>query len=106
MRTEALWSTPADDVATALVNLKAGTCVGIGSGEGTATVRLNEDIRAGHKFSVRPLVDGLRVRKFGEFIGRLTSGVRVLRIDGKLPGDPGYPLQCAGIGEGGCRFPR
>lgn len=75
MRTEALWSTPADDVATALVNLKAGTCVGIGSGEGTATVRLSEDIRAGHKFSVRPLVDGLRVRKFGEFIGRLTSGV-------------------------------
>jgi hypothetical protein len=38
--------------------------------------------------------------------GQQGSVVRVLRIDGKLPGDPGYPLQCAGTGEGGCRFPR
>jgi len=38
--------------------------------------------------------------------GQQGSGVRVLRIDGKFPGDPGYPLQCADTGEGGCRFPR
>jgi hypothetical protein len=38
--------------------------------------------------------------------GQEGSGVKVLRIDGKRPGEPGYPLQCAETGEGGCRFPR
>lgn len=75
MQTEALWSTPLDDVATALVKLPAGADVALEASGVAATIRLTEDIPLGHKFSVRPLVDGLRVRKYGQFIGRMTHGI-------------------------------
>lgn len=75
MQDEALWTTPIDDVATALVALKAGADVRVEAGGRAETVRLREDIPLGHKFSVRALVEGLRVRKYGEFIGRLTCPV-------------------------------
>ena len=38
-------------------------------------VTLQDDIRAGHKFAVRALAAGLRIRKYGEFIGRTTTAV-------------------------------
>ncbi|MGI6854628.1 SMP-30/gluconolactonase/LRE family protein [Mesorhizobium sp. 1B3] len=75
MQSEALWSTPLDDVATALVKLPAGTDLRVEAAGAAATVRLTEDIPLGHKFSVHALAEGLRVRKYGEFIGRMTHGV-------------------------------
>jgi len=75
MGIDALWPTPLDDVATAFVELKAGAEAHIATGGEAMTVRLAEDIPAGHKFSVKPLAKGLRVRKLGEFIGRMTHEV-------------------------------
>jgi hypothetical protein len=39
-------------------------------------------------------------------LGREGAGVKVLRIDGRRPGELGYPLQCEDAGGGRCRFPR
>ncbi|MEO8132438.1 MAG: SMP-30/gluconolactonase/LRE family protein [Betaproteobacteria bacterium] len=66
---------PTDDVATALTALRRGTHLRMMSGPVTREVTLQEDIDAGHKFAVRPLARGLRIRKYGEFIGRTTRAV-------------------------------
>ncbi|MEO8754971.1 MAG: SMP-30/gluconolactonase/LRE family protein [Casimicrobiaceae bacterium] len=66
---------PIDDVATALTDLRKGTVVGLASASVTREVTLCEDIRAGHKFAVHALAAGLRIRKYGEFIGRTTRPV-------------------------------
>ena len=72
---------PNDDVATALADLAAGSVVRVAHGALVREVRLLEHIPVGHKFAVRDLGAGLRIRKYGEFIGRLTAdvatGVRV-----------------------------
>jgi sugar lactone lactonase YvrE len=66
---------PVDDVATALSPLAQGTVVRVSSGSVVREVTLREDIDTGHKFAVRDLASGLRIRKYGEFIGRTTHAV-------------------------------
>jgi len=66
---------PVDDVATALSHLGKGTILRMTSGSVVREVTLQEEIAAGHKFAVRALAAGLRVRKYGEFIGRTTVPV-------------------------------
>ncbi|MEP6944082.1 MAG: SMP-30/gluconolactonase/LRE family protein [Betaproteobacteria bacterium] len=66
---------PVDDVATALSHLGKGTIVRMTSGSVVREVTLQDDIAAGHKFAVRALAAGLRVRKYGEFIGRTTASI-------------------------------
>lgn len=66
---------PLDDVATALHDLADGAVVTIGEGTAQRRVTLVEPIAAGHKFAVRPLGAGLRIRKYGEMIGRTTSAI-------------------------------
>ncbi|MEP7328057.1 MAG: SMP-30/gluconolactonase/LRE family protein [Betaproteobacteria bacterium] len=72
---QARWLRPVDDVATVLVDLAAGAIVRLTAGAQTRDIVLLEPIRAGHKFAVRALASGLRVRKYGEFIGRTTCAV-------------------------------
>ena len=64
-----------DDVATALQDRACGTTVRAGNEATVREVTLRDDIRIGHKFAVRPLACGLRIRKYGEFIGRTTAAV-------------------------------
>lgn len=64
-----------DDVATARSDLAAGVVVHLSCGATTASITLVDDIRSGHKFAVRDLATGLRIRKYGEFIGRVTGDV-------------------------------
>ncbi len=64
-----------DDVATALVPLAAGADVTLSCGAVQRTVTACEPIPVGHKFAVRALASGLRIRKYGEFIGRTTRDV-------------------------------
>jgi sugar lactone lactonase YvrE len=71
----ARWLKPTDDVATALSTLRKGTTVRVTSGPAVRDVTLVEDVGVGHKFAVRALASGLRVRKYGEFIGRTTAAV-------------------------------
>lgn len=64
-----------DDVATALCDLGAGAEVVVTSGNVSRSVRLTDAVAIGHKFAVRDLGEGLRIRKYGEYIGRLTRDV-------------------------------
>ena len=73
----ASWLAPSDDVATALRDLPAGADVVLRCGEVVRNVRLQEPIALGHKFATRDLSAGLRIRKYGEYIGRLTRDVAV-----------------------------
>jgi sugar lactone lactonase YvrE len=75
MTLDAALLTPVDDVATALADLPAGAEVRVASGPVVRTVRLVRPIALGHKFAVRDLGAGLRIRKYGQFIGRLTADV-------------------------------
>ena len=66
---------PIDDVATALSDLARGTAIRVSSGAVTREVTLADDIRMGHKFAVRTLASNLRIRKYGEYIGRTTQPI-------------------------------
>ena len=66
---------PLDDVATALTSLARGTHLVVSSGNITRDVTLVDDIRIGHKFAVRALAGHLRIRKYGEYIGRTTRPI-------------------------------
>jgi sugar lactone lactonase YvrE len=65
-----------DDVATAFRDLAAGTELSLACDGVVRRVTLCESIPAGHKFAVRDLSAGLRICKYGEAIGRLTTDVR------------------------------
>ena len=63
---------PADDVATALRELKAGEWIRVqGSGQ-AELLQVGEDIGLCHKLALRTLAAGQPVRKYGDVIG-LTS---------------------------------
>ena len=66
---------PVDDVATALTDLLRGAQVSVSSGNVTRDLTLVDDIRIGHKFAVRSLAGNLRIRKYGEYIGRTTRAI-------------------------------
>lgn len=76
MRLDAALLKPNDDVATALADLAAGSVVRLSQGAVAREVRLTEPIPLGFKFAVRDLGEGLRIRKYGEHIGRLTRDVK------------------------------
>jgi sugar lactone lactonase YvrE len=66
---------PVDDVATALRDLVPGEQVIVGAGAGLREVAVREPIAAGHKLALRALAAGLRIRKYGEYIGRTTCDI-------------------------------
>ena len=66
---------PTDDVATAVRALAAGACVDVQCGDVRRAVTLVDAIPAGHKFALRALAPGLRIRKYGEYIGRTTRAI-------------------------------
>jgi sugar lactone lactonase YvrE len=64
-----------DDVATAVRDLPSGAHVQVRHGAASFDVTLVEPVAAGHKFALRPLAQGLRIRKYGEYIGRTTRAI-------------------------------
>jgi sugar lactone lactonase YvrE len=66
---------PTDDVATAVRALAAGTRVEARCGDVVRDVVLVDAIPAGHKLALRALAPGLRIRKYGEYIGRTTRAI-------------------------------
>ncbi|RIV19641.1 D-galactarate dehydratase [Alicyclobacillaceae bacterium I2511] len=63
----------ADDVATALMNLSAGT--GVEDLDRQVHVQLRKDIPFGHKFAIRAIPKGGRVHKYGQVIGSAISDI-------------------------------
>ena len=69
----------ADNVATALSPLKAGSEIAVEVGARSETTKLISDIPMGHKFALRDIAKGSAVIKYGEPIGRST--VKIIRGD-------------------------
>lgn len=65
-----------DNVATAVQDLKAGQKAIVRLGRDLNHVLLMEDIPYGHKFSVRAIVKGEDILKYGEVIGRATDSIK------------------------------
>jgi sugar lactone lactonase YvrE len=72
-RLEAALLDPRDDVATALVDLPARRALSLAVDGRRCELITTEPIPAGHKVAVHPLGAGCRIRKYGEFIGRMTQ---------------------------------
>jgi sugar lactone lactonase YvrE len=66
---------PTDDVATAVRALVPGMRVEAHCGDVVREVVVIDAIPAGHKLALRPLAAGLRIRKYGEYIGRTTVAI-------------------------------
>jgi altronate dehydratase len=66
---------PADDVATALADLSAGSMVAL-SGAIDGEIAVMEKIRFGHKIALRAIEPGEVLRKYGEVIGRATARIQ------------------------------
>jgi altronate dehydratase small subunit len=66
-----------DTVATALRSLPAGAVISIDLHNRVETIKLLDDIPAGHKFALMEIEEGSDVIKYGEPIGQST--VKILR---------------------------
>jgi altronate dehydratase small subunit len=68
-----------DNVATAVQTLKAGQEASVRLGRDLRSFTLQDDIPYGHKFTVRPVVRGDEILKYGEVIGRATADIEAGR---------------------------
>jgi len=65
----------ADNVATSLVPLEAGTEVEVELSGECRTIAVLDAIPFGHKLAIRPLAPGDDVLKYGEVIGRASETI-------------------------------
>jgi altronate dehydratase small subunit len=65
-----------DDVATALIDLKAGVEVNARLDDRSVDVVLAQDIQFGHKYALRDMAEGEDVLKYGLPIGKATESIR------------------------------
>ena len=64
-----------DNVATAIVPMKAGATVSVEAQGRTEKVKLLSEIPMGHKFALRDVESGADVIKYGEPIGKTTARI-------------------------------
>lgn len=76
MKQKAVVLSPKDNVATALVDLKAGDTLELEVGGATQAITLTADVRFGHKFSLSKIERNSPVIKYGEVIGISTAMVK------------------------------
>lgn len=75
MAIDALVLNRADNVATSIQNLDAGTTASVQMERQLFQVQLLEDIPYGHKFTIRLISRGENILKYGQIIGRATSDI-------------------------------
>jgi altronate dehydratase small subunit len=75
LKQKAVVLNPKDNVATALVDLKAGDTLELEVGGEPRTVKLTADVPFGHKFSLFKIEPDSPVIKYGEVIGISTSTI-------------------------------
>ena len=75
MAIDAILLNPADNVATAVQDLKGGQKAAVRRERTLDRVAVAEDIPYGHKFAVRKVSKGEDILKYGEVIGRATADI-------------------------------
>ena len=76
MKQKAIVINPKDNVATALVDLKAGDTLELEVSRETRAMKLTADVPFGHKFSLSNLEPNSPVIKYGEIIGIATAIIK------------------------------
>lgn len=76
MKSKAILLNPADNVATALVDLKKGEEVHVELDDVSVDVVLREDIEFAHKYALRDIAEGEEVLKYGMPIGKALRDIR------------------------------
>ena len=66
-----------DNVATALIDIEAGTLVRVKVGDQTKQLIVRQAIPFAHKFAIENIEEGQRVYKYGEIIGKAIKPIRV-----------------------------
>jgi altronate dehydratase small subunit len=66
-----------DNVATALIDIKAGAIVTVKVGDQTIQVPVNQAIPFAHKFAIKNIEEGQLVYKYGQVIGKAVKPIRV-----------------------------
>ncbi|MDR3590466.1 MAG: UxaA family hydrolase [Negativicutes bacterium] len=77
MAIDAIVLRAADNVATAVQELKAGQEAVVRLDRELSRLVIKEDIPYGHKFAVRVVRKGEEISKYGETIGRATADIEV-----------------------------
>ena len=67
---------PKDNVATALVDLKAGEILSKEMDGIQKDIKLNQDIPFGHKIGIQEIPSGYPVIKYGEIIGTASMAIK------------------------------
>jgi len=67
---------PRDNVAVALVDVAAGSLLGVSVGEEIRKVKVVNDIPRGHKIALVNLKVGEPIVKYGEIIGIASSAIK------------------------------
>lgn len=75
MSIDAILLRAADNVATAVKDLRAGQQAVVRVDRDKRQVPIAQDIPYGHKFAVRPIRRGEDILKYGEVIGRATAEI-------------------------------
>lgn len=68
---------PKDNVATALTNLKAGEVIQEEVDSIKKNIKLIQDVPFGHKFSLKDILSGFPVIKYGEVIGTASILIKI-----------------------------
>jgi len=75
MAIDAIVLSAADNVATAVQDLKAGQTATVRLGREMHNAEIKEEVPYGHKFSFRDIKAGDDILKYGEVIGRATKDI-------------------------------
>ncbi len=75
MAIDAIVLNGADNVATAVQDIKANSEASVRIGQEVHHIILHEGIPYGHKFSMRAICRGEEIIKYGEVIGRATDDI-------------------------------
>jgi hypothetical protein len=76
MKKRAQVMNPKDNVAVALVSLKAKEKIVIQSGDLEEEIVLLENIPRGQKFAIKDIEEGEQILKYGEVIGIASSSIK------------------------------
>jgi altronate dehydratase small subunit len=74
-KTRAILMKPADNVATALETIPAGSEVVLQADGRPMAIRVAQDIPFGHKFAIRDIAKGEHITKYGAPIGAATREI-------------------------------
>jgi len=77
LKRQAVVINTSDNVATAVINLSAGTTVKYFIGQNEAQLKIVQDIPFGHKFAINPIDIDNEIVKYGESIGSATEKIKV-----------------------------